>query len=322
MKMSMPESASDRFDAVFPDRREFDVVGFGQNTVDHVCVLPEYPRIDTKTEILRYEKLPGGQIATAVVFASRLGLSCKYIGKIGSDENGRLSAESLRQERIDLSSLSIAEGARNHCSIIMVDSGSGERTIIWDRDRLLTYPVAELHRADICAGRVLLLDGHDQEAAAQAARWAAEEGVAVVADLDRVEANSAQLLGSVDFLIASADFPSELAGLADPQASLLALRKQCHGFLAVTLGASGAMAVLGERCCRFPGFRVRAVDTTGAGDIFHGAFVYGLLQNWPVGEIMSFANAAAALSCAHLGARSVTPRLDEILELRRLPDPS
>ncbi len=317
MKIRAPEHASDRFDADFSAAREYDVVGFGQNTVDHICVLPEYPRIDTKTEILNYEKLPGGQIATAVVFASRLGLRGKYIGKVGSDDNGRLSAESLGKEGIDVTSLSVAAGARNHCSFVMVDQKSGERTIIWDRDPRLTYPVGDLRRSEICAGHVLLLDGHDQEAALQAAVWAQQEGIAVVADLDRVEGNSKSLIGRVDFLIASAGFPSELTGIDDPEASLLALRGHCPGFLAVTIGAAGATAVLGSRCVRFPGFKVRAVDTTGAGDIFHGAFIYGLLRNWPLASIMSFANAAAALNCTHLGARAETPTLNEIMSLSK-----
>lgn len=315
MRMKAPKSASDRFDLEFPESKAFDVVGFGQNTVDHICVLPEFPRIDTKTEILRYERLPGGQIATALVFASRLGLRGKYIGKVGSDDNGRLSAESLRGENIDVTSLSVAEGARNHCSIVMVDQNSGERTILWEHDRLLSFPVGELRRADMCAGRVLLLDGQDHDAALQAALWAREEGIPVVVDLDKAEPDSAQLIDSIDFLIASAGFPSEFTRMADPEESMLALRRYCRGFLAVTLGASGAMAVLGDRCVRFPGFKVRAIDTTGAGDIFHGGFIYGLLQNWPLYQIMAFANAAAALNCTRLGARAATPGFDEIMAL-------
>jgi len=137
----------------------------------------------------------------------------------------------------------------------------------------------------------------------------------VVIDLDKAVPRSAELISNVDFLITSASFPPEFTGIADPIESLLALRKHCDGFLAVTLGAQGAMAVINDECERFPAFKVQAVDTTGAGDIFHGAFIYGLLRNWTVEGIMTFANAAAALNCTHLGARGGIPSLSEILAL-------
>jgi sulfofructose kinase len=315
MKIKKLKSPADRFDVVFPNGKEFDLVGFGLNAVDHLCIVPQYPRFDTKTEILHYEKLAGGQVATTVTFVSRMGLRGKYIGKVGSDEVGRFSLESLRSENIDTASVLVEEGARNQYAFIIIDKNSGERTILWERDRRLSFHGDELRRADICAGRVLHLDGHDYEAALRAASWAQEQGIPVVIDLDKVVPRSAELIRNVDFLITSSNFPPDFTGIADPIQSLLALREHCDGFLAVTLGAQGAMAVVGDSCARFPAFKVHAVDTTGAGDIFHGGFIYGLLQNWSLDDIMSFANAAAGLNCTHLGARSGIPPLSEILQL-------
>lgn len=315
MRMKKPDTESGTFDIDFPAAKPFDVVGFGLNAVDHLCVVPQYPRFDSKTEIVHYEKLGGGQTATAVVFVARMGLKGKYIGKVGSDDLGVYALESLRAESIDTSSVLVERGARNQYAFIIIDKASGERTILWERDRRLSFRQEELCRADICSGRVLHLDGHDYEAAIQAARWAREEGIPVVIDLDKAVPRSAELIANVDFLITSANFPPEFTGIDDPIESLLALRKHCDGFLAVTLGAQGAMAVIGDRCERFPAFKVHAVDTTGAGDIFHGAFIYGLLRNWPLDRIMTFANAAAGLNCTHLGARGGIPPLREILAL-------
>lgn len=315
MKIQKPENESGTFDIVFPPSKPFDVVGFGLNAVDHLCVVPQYPRFDSKTEIVHYEKLGGGQTATAVVFAARMGLKGKYIGKVGSDDIGAFALESLRAENIDTSSVLIEKGARNQYAFIIVDKASGERTILWERDRRLGFRQSELCREDICSGRILHLDGHDYEAAIQAASWAREEGIPVVIDLDKAVPRSSELIANVDFLITSANFPPEFTGIDDPIESLLALRRHCDGFLAVTLGAQGAMAVVGDRCERFPAFKVHAVDTTGAGDIFHGAFIYGLLQNWSLERIMTFANAAAGLNCTHLGARGGIPPLSEILAL-------
>jgi sulfofructose kinase len=300
------------FDLQFSSAREFDVVGLGQNAVDHVCVLPEFPRPDTKTEILLRQRLAGGQVATAVVFASHLGLKGKYVGKVGSDEHGLFCLETLRAEKVDLSSLKVESGARNHYSLILVDQRSGERTIFWERDPKLNFRQGELHREDICSGRTLLLDQNDLEASLQAARWAQEEGIPVIADLDTPLPGSVELIRLVDFLIVSAGFATGFSNLSGLEEALLDMRGHCRGFIAATLGADGAMALLEDRCVRFPAFRVQAVDTTGAGDIFHGAFIYGLLQNWTLRRIITFANAAAALNCTRLGAYADLPDRDEI----------
>lgn len=315
MKIKKLASPADTFDLSFRADKPFDLVGFGQNAVDYLCVVPHYPHFDTKTEILRFEKLAGGMAATAVSFISRMGLKGKYIGKVGSDEFGQFSLQSLRSENIDTSSVLVIPGARNQYAFIIIDKTSGERTILWSRDPRLSFTREELKKDDICVGRVLHMDGHDSDAAIQAATWAHEEGMAVVIDLDRVVPRSEELISKVDFLITSANFPPDFTGIDDPLESLLALRKYCDGFIAVTLGAQGAMAVVGDECLRFPAFKVHAVDTTGAGDIFHGSFIYGLLQNWPLDRIMSFANAAAGLNCTHLGARAGIPPLSEILQL-------
>lgn len=315
MKLKLPQRLSDRFDIEFRQDLPFDLIGFGLNAVDHLCVVPQYPRFDTKTEILHYELLAGGQNATAVVFAARMGLKARYIGKVGSDHLGHVSLESLKRENIDISSVVVAPDARNQYAFIIVDNSSGERTILWERDRRVVFREDELRQEAVCSGRVLHLDGHDHEAAIRAARWAQEAGIPVVIDLDAVVPRSAELISLVDFLITSASFPPDFTGIPDPIESLLALRRWCGGFLAVTLGARGAMAVVGDECVRFPAFKVHAVDTTGAGDIFHGAFIYGLLQNWSLERIMGFANAAAALNCTRLGARTGIAELPAILKL-------
>ena len=113
MRIKQLQNPCESFDLRFAGNKKFDVVGFGENVVDRVCVVAEFPHFDTKSEILRHEVLAGGQVATAVAFMSRLGLKGKYIGKVGSDELGNISLESLRKENIDTSSVLVAPGARN-----------------------------------------------------------------------------------------------------------------------------------------------------------------------------------------------------------------
>ncbi len=315
MRIRELQDPSETFNLPLAGNKTFDVVGFGENVVDRVCVVAEFPRHDTKSEIVRHEVLAGGQVATAIAFMSRLGMHAKYIGKVGSDEMGRISLESLKKEKIDTSSVLVAPGARNQYSFIIIDQESGERTILWERDPRLNFSETELNRQEICAGRFLYIDGKDPGAALVAAKWAQEEGIPVMIDLDKVVAHCDKLLPMVDFLIVSANFPAEMTGIGDPIESLFALRQHCSGFIAATLGVEGAMAIVGDSCIRFPAFNVHPIDTTGAGDIFHAAFIYGLLQNWSLEKIMTFSNAAAGLNCTRLGARGDLPSQSEVLHL-------
>ena len=314
MKWNLPTQNDGCFDVPFLEGKPFDLVGLGQNTVDHLCVLPKYPHSNSKTRLISYERQAGGQIAGALVCASRLGLQVKYIGKVGSDENGHISTASLKREKIDIASLKVAPAARTHCSFILIDQQSGERTILWDRDSSLDFQAGELRREDICEGRILLVDADDPLSALQAVEWAHEAGIPVAVDLDTVTPAARQLVPQVDFLIVSSDFPSALTGVWEEADALLAMRGECNGFLAATLGERGAIAVVGDRCVHFPAFPVRAVDTTGAGDLFRAGFIYGLLQNWPLNRIMTFANATAALGCTRRGARAGVASLAQILQ--------
>jgi sugar/nucleoside kinase (ribokinase family) len=279
MSIKRPRTPSDTFDLSFPERKAFDLVGFGFNSVDLVCVVERYPPCGAKSEILRFERMPGGQAATAVIFASRMGLNSRYIGKTGGDDFGRMSLEALRSEGIDISNVFVEENAYNQLSIITIDKSTGERTVLWKMDGRLNFMEGELKRDAVCAGKVFLLDGCDPETALRASGWCREEGIPVVADLDHVVPHCAKLLKNVDFLIADEHFPSELMGVEEPVRALRGLADRFDGFLAVTLGARGAAAMVGGESVLFPGLNIRAVDTTGAGDIFHGAFIYGLASS-------------------------------------------
>jgi sulfofructose kinase len=313
MHTKLPRSLSDTFNVRFPENKPFDIVGFGLNSVDHLCLVPEYPREGGKIEMLQYERLPGGQVATAITFLARMGLKTKYIGKVGGDDLGQFSVKSFGCDPVDISSVLIEEGARSQMSVITIDRRNGERTVFCLRDGRLDFKESELDEGSVCAGRILHLDGYDSASLA-AAVYCQKEGIPVCIDLDTVVHNCNKLIENIDFLIVSSSFSSEFTGIADPEASFRALRQCFDGFLVMTLGAEGAKAWVGDQSVTFPGLKIKAVDTTGAGDIFHGAFIYGLLSNWPLGRIMNFANAAAGLSCMYLGARTGIRPLSEILQ--------
>jgi len=300
-----------RFDLSFPKDKPFEVVGMGLNSVDFLSLVPEFPTLNSKMKILQFSKQGGGQVATAMVALSRWGVKTKYIGKIGGDELGHFSLHSIRREGVDVSSVTLEPNATNQFAMILVDNVSGDRTILWDRDEQLIYREGELRKEEICSGKLLHLDGHDIRAAIQSAKWAKEEGIPTVIDLDKVETLTSELIREIDIIITSSRFPTLFTGISDREKALIELQKQISGFLCTTLGPEGAIALVDGRILRVKGFEIRVVDTTGAGDVFHAGFIYGLLQNWEVIEILRFANAVAALKCRDLGGRRGIPSLEE-----------
>jgi len=308
-----------RFNLPFPKDKSFEVVGMGLNSVDFLSLVPQFPTLNSKMKILQFSKQGGGQVATAMVALSRWGVRTKYIGKVGGDELGQFSIHSIRQEGVDVSSVSVEPDTPNQFSMIIVDGLSGERTILWDRDEQLMYREGELRKEEICSGKLLHLDGHDLPAALQCAKWAKEEGIPTVIDLDKVEPLTPDLIGVIDLVITSSRFPALFTGIPDREKALLELQKRTPGFLCATLGPEGAIALVDGRFLRVKGFQTKVVDTTGAGDVFHAGFIYGLLRNWEVVEILRFANAAAALKCRDLGGRKGIPLLEEAQKLMNLP---
>lgn len=298
-------------------KNPFEVVGMGLNSVDMIGLVSQFPSINSKMKLLQFSKQGGGQVATAMVALARWGAKTKYIGKLGSDELGQFSLHSLQEDGVDVSSVTIEPNTTNQFAMIIVDGVSGERTILWDRDERLMYRAGELQKEEVCSGKILHLDGHDIQATIQCARWAKEEGIPIVIDIDKVEPLTGELIRQIDFVVTSSRFPTLITGISDREKALIELQKQTSGFLCSTLGHEGAMALVNGEILYVKGFKIKAVDTTGAGDVFHAGFIYGLLQNWEVVQILRFANAVAALKCLDLGGRKGIPTLEEVEKFLR-----
>lgn len=302
-----------RFEIPLDGKRSFHVVGLGLNAVDDLCVVPHFPEFNTKVKMLSLQRQGGGQVATAMVALARWGLRVRYVGKVGDDELGRFSLESIRSEGVDVEFVATEPGARNQYAFILIDARDGERTIIWDRDPRLMYRQGELSQEAVCSGLILHLDGHDAGATLQALEWARKEGITTVLDIDKVEEETWEMIEQVDFLISSSSFPCRFTGIPDPERALVALGRMVPGFVAMTLGRDGCLALTPDGPLHCPGFQVQAVDTTGAGDVFHAGFIFGLIQGWELMRILEFSNAVAAMKCTRLGGRPGIPNLSQAL---------
>ena len=301
------------FGIEIPVAKPFDGIALGLNAVDHLIVVPHYPEFNSKIPYQSHTLAPGGQSATAMVTLARLGMRASYIGKVGSDEDGRFQISSLASEGVETAGVMVVEGAESQNAFIIVDQATGERTILWRRDERLTISEEEVDERAVTSGRVLHIDGHDVAASIASARFARAAGIPVVLDIDNIYQGAENLFPLVDFLISSSSFPGRLTGERDIPAALKRLHENYGSLMvAATLGSEGALAYIHNRYFHSPAFKVECRDTTGAGDAFHGGFIYGLLNGFSVEETLRTANAVAALKCRAVGARTALPRVEEV----------
>jgi sugar/nucleoside kinase (ribokinase family) len=295
---------------------DFDVVGVGLNATDTLLIVPHFPAYAGKVPFEEEHLSPGGQVASALVACSHLGLRTKYIGTVGDDLRGRVQIESLQGTGINLDHVLVRRGCANQSAYIVIDRSTGERTVLWRRDECLKILPEEITEEMIACGRLLHIDGHDTPAVARAAEIAHGRGIPVTIDVDTIYHGFDRVLPHVDYLVASSEFPAAWTGQTDPFRALKIIQQE-YGMkvAAMTLGAHGALALEGGRFHYAPAFVVNCVDTTGAGDVFHGAFCYAVLQGMAMREALDFSNAMAALNCTALGARGGIHGLEDVRAL-------
>lgn len=282
----------------------FDLVGVGLNATDTLLLVSHFPayagKVPFEAEILS----PGGQVASALVTVAKLGMRVKYIGTVGDDVRGLVQMESLRETGMDLSDVEVRENCPNQTAYIIIDQSTGERTVLWSRPHCLRLEPESITLEKIACARMLHIDGHDTPAVEKAAQLARSRGIPVTCDVDTIYSGFDRVLHSVDYLVASSEFPGQWTSDRDPFRALETIQSEyAMKCAAMTLGSHGALARIGGKFYYSPAFVVNCVDTTGAGDIFHGAFCYAVLKGMSIQETLEFSNAMAALNCTKLGAR-------------------
>jgi len=318
--MSVVTSRSVRipFAVPTPASRPFDVAGFGLNSIDLVAVVAEYPVSNTKQRLQRFARLPGGQIGTAMATCATLGWRTRYVGSFGDDDLGVLSRESLTSLGVDISASRTVSGATNQFAVILVDARSGERTVLWDRHPALNMEPSDVSQDAVTSGRLLIVDCHQTSASARAARYAREAGIPTIIDVERVRPGIADLLQHIDVIIAAEAFPAALTGYEDQGRALEVMGRDFGAsMVCVTLGSAGSLSWCHGREIRTSPFQVDCVDSTGAGDVFRGAFAAGCLAmpGGDIEDVLRYANAAAALNCRALGSRGALPTAEEVEQL-------
>jgi sugar/nucleoside kinase (ribokinase family) len=302
--------------AALPSPRRLDAVVLGENSMDLVATVGQYPTPDAKVELSDFTELPGGEAAAAAVGLSRLGWHAKYIGRFGDDAWGRKGRQALVHEGVDVENCVIVPGVTSRIAIIVVDSAAGSRTVMWRRAPQLALGADDVDDLVLGQARVLLVGSDDVQAMTSAARRARAQDVRTVGDLERIHPGTDALLRQLDVVIMAASFPEAFTGIANPGAALRAIAEQSGAALAcVTLGRDGCLALAAGEEIHVPAFAVEPVDTTGAGDLFRAGFIARWLQE-PGGprveDLLRYAAAVAALNCRERGAWAGAPRASEV----------
>lgn len=289
------------------------VAGLGQSSLDYIAFVDAFPEEDTKAEVTGFTVEGGGPVATALVSLSRLGVKTYFTGRVSDDRAGSEIRRGLKNEGVDVRGLKVRKGGSSQLAFILVNRKTGSRTIFWQRPTVPPLSPSEVSPSFVKGKDFLLLDGLMMDSSMKAARVAKAAGVPVMLDAGRVRPGMLELAGLSDYIVASKEFADCLK--LTPTDALKRLSLLEPKAATITLGAKGSVTWAEGRIFRQSAFKVRAVDTTGAGDVFHGGYVYGLLRGWDIKKTVRFASAFAALKCLKPGGRTGIPTLGATLKL-------
>ncbi len=288
------------------------IVGVGQCSLDYLALVDSYPGIDEKKEVLLWEEQGGGPVATALVALSRLGASCEFYGVAGDDREGVKIKRSLVEEGIDVHGLAMRQKSVSQTAFIVIEKMSGKRTIFWRRPSGTELTPVELGDDFLNGADFLLLDGLMKDVSLHAAAAAKRMRVPVMLDAGRLRDGTLDIARLSDYVVASEEFARQLGYDGDAGIFRKVLRDNGLGLTTITLGKGGSTTFRGDEILTVPAFEVDAVDTTGAGDVFHGGYVYGILNGWDIVPTVRFASAMAAMKCLKVGGRSGIPGMESI----------
>jgi len=286
------------------------LIGIGMACLDQLVLWRDVRAPLSENAVLDYTVQGGGMAATAMVAVARLGGRAELWAAVGADWMGDAIVCELAQEGVDVSRVRRVTGARGPMVAVAVDGGTGERRFAYSTGHVdAGRPVCAADR--VAEAGCVLVDGTLPGTTLPAARAARRLGVPVVGDVERLTDETRALLGEVDYAIVGEELARDLAG-DDLAGACERLHALGPGRVVITLGARGGVYSDGRGLSRYEAFAVEVVDTTGAGDVFHGAFCYGLVEGFAPGDALRFASAAAAMKCRRLGGRAGIPGRGEV----------
>ena len=290
-------------------------VGVGFHCVDYLLRITNMPSFEgpEHARVVEYSVQGGGPVSTALVTMAKLGAKVAYMGRVGDDDAGRFILDEYRRYGVDISHVKVERGGASPRDLVLVHAETGERAFIFFPFKLEFLKIEDVDEELIRNSKILLIDGCKGEAFIRACKLAKKAGSIVLMD----GVPSKDLIGLVDIAIASDDWVRMALKAKTVQEALEKLFARGVEIAGITLGSEGSIFKTEEEVFRQRGFKVKVVDTTGAGDVFHGAFAYGIAEGWDIRKTAEFASAVAAIKCKRLGGRAGIPDLQEAINFLR-----
>lgn len=296
---------------------DYDCLGFGICAVDYLCIVPQYPGLDEKTEAVEFAVQGGGPVATALVTLARLGGKTTFIGRIGDDTNGKFILNEFSKEGVNTGGIIIDRSTQTNQAFIWIDQQTGKKSIVLNSPNKGEIKPGEIDISHLKSAKYLLVDGRDTEATFYLIEWAKKRGTKIVMDAGSPRNRMDELLRQVDYPVVSEHFCHKYFKQNDYKEAIKLLLKCGAQAAVVTLGKNGCYGGDETGIYYQPAFPVSIIDTTGAGDVFHGAFIFGLLNKWHLTENLKFASAVAAMKCTKIGGRLGIPDLQSVKKFLR-----
>ncbi|HPZ08970.1 MAG TPA: PfkB family carbohydrate kinase [Candidatus Eremiobacteraeota bacterium] len=293
---------------------KFDVIGIGGAAWDFLGIIKKYPGTGEKTEMSFIDQQGGGQTGTAIVTVARLGGKASIIGVVGDDEFGEKIRKSFLEEGVDISHLFIDKSSTSHIAFCMTLEDTGDRTIFYNRGTKRFLTPQDIDRDFVSNCRCLLIDTHHSKASLEAVSIARSLQIPVVTDIERFSPENDSLFALGTHHILPERYLLEYTKESSLEKALLFWRKRFkESILVITLGERGTIAFNGEEIITQKAYKIDSlVDTTGAGDVFHGAFAYGLTLGYDLPTNLNFASIVAGLKCRFMGGRKGIPTVEEV----------
>jgi sulfofructose kinase len=291
------------------------VLVVGYNAWDTIIPLAQDPAADSKLEVARIISCGGGPAANAAFALARLGADVALATIFGDDEAGRQQRRDLQDAGVDLEFSRVAEGCETPRSCILVRPDDGSRRIIWSRGGLPAFAPADADPAWLQGVDLFYCDGHEAALSVRLAEAAKDLGLPAVMDAGTCRPGTTALAALCSDVISSTIFAPATTGEATPARALAALVNDRTRRVAMTFGSDGCLALDDGELCHVPAFAVDAVDTTGAGDLFHAGYAFARLQGMAFRAALEYGAAVAALKCRDYGGRTAAPTRAEVIDL-------
>ncbi len=287
-----------------------DCVGLGFHCVDLLLRITDLPSFKEHrhSRVQNFDVQGGGPVSTGLAAMAKLGAKVGYVGNVGDDHWGTVILNEYKKYGVDTSRIIVEKGTTSPCVVVLVEVGSGERVFMILPSNLPPPKFGKAERECVRGSKMVFLAGGGH-AVVEAAKVAKEANIPVLIDGLAIGG----MEGLVDVAICGEEHAYVVTHTNDALKAVEKLSKNGYRTVGITLGSKGSIFKTEGKIVRQEAFKVKVVDTTGAGDVFHGAFAYGIVQGWDVQKTAEFASAVSALKCTKLGGRAGIPTLEEAL---------